>query len=498
MWRSLHAEGSPVRIQSAFSALATTLLVLDAGAAAGERPEEKKHPALWRVEVGDKYGYVDATGEFVIKPTFRYSLGFSEGLAAFEAGEEHDYRRGYIDATGKVVIEPRFGSADPFHEGRAAVKVDGKCGYIDRTGEYIVRPRFDDAKRFSEGLARVNVAGKADTVHGYAYIRGGKWGYVERTGRIAIEPRFSSAADFSEGLACVSEDDDAGHSRSFGYIDRTGRYVIKQDTARAAYFCSGSFSEGFAHVQVGQKWGFIDKMGRIAISPLFDSAYDFSEGLARVYFREKDLYGYIEGTGEYVIEPRFAEAGDFHEGLARVRLEKTAPGYGRGDRWGFIDRSGKLAIEPRYNEIGVFSNGLAWAHVGGELTREGVPFHSPARWEGGEWLLIDRTGARVWLKEQPRPPKQRSAGVGARVPGKVLAVRPEVNLVMISLGSDHGVGPGLRFWVFRDGKVVTDTEVEHVFKDMSSARVFGGSWRRPPRKGDDVSIARGMYPPSAE
>ncbi|MHC5054768.1 MAG: WG repeat-containing protein [Planctomycetota bacterium] len=390
-------------IRCRLAAGAAVLAVSCAVASAAERPEENKHPTLWRVEVGDKHGYVDATGEFVIKPTFRYSLGFSEGRAAFEAGEERGYRRGYIDATGKVVIEPRFDSAGPFHEGRAAVRVDGKYGYIDRTGKYVAEPRFNDAKRFSGGLARVNVAGKADTVHGYAYIRGGKWGYVDRTGRIAIEPRFSAAADFSEGLAYVSTDDDTGHSLSSGYIDRTGRYVIKQETARAAYFCSGSFSEGLASVQVGQKWGLIDKTGRIAVEPRFDGAYEFSEGLARVYLRGKRQYGYIDKTGRYVIEPRFAEAGDFHEGLARVRLEKTVPYYGMDDRWGYIDRTGKLVIEARYNGLGDFSNGLAWAHVGGEPTRDGL--HSPPRWEGGEWLLIDRTGARVWPKEELRPPE---------------------------------------------------------------------------------------------
>ncbi|MHC4505655.1 MAG: WG repeat-containing protein, partial [Planctomycetota bacterium] len=169
-----------MRIQSAFFTATTALMVLDVGAAAAERPEKKKHPALWRVEVGGKYGYVDATGEFVIKPTFRYSRGFSEGLAAFGGGGARGYKLGYIDATGKVVIEPRFDGAGPFHEGRAAVRVDGKYGYIDRTGSYVTEPRFNDAKRFSEGLARVNVGGKPDGIYGYRKVDGGKWGYVDR------------------------------------------------------------------------------------------------------------------------------------------------------------------------------------------------------------------------------------------------------------------------------------------------------------------------------
>ncbi|MHC5054765.1 MAG: hypothetical protein ACYTKD_08610 [Planctomycetota bacterium] len=98
-------------------------------------------------------------------------------------------------------------------------------------------------------------------------------------------------------------------------------------------------------------------------------------------------------------------------------------------------------------------------------------------------------------------PGERAGRIGnteAGLSGKVLAVRSEVCLAMISVGSDQGARPGLRFWVFRDGKAVTDIEVEHVFEDMSSARVFGGSWRRSPRKGDDVSTDRAAYALPAE
>lgn len=41
-----------------------------------------------------------------------------------------------------------------------------------------------------------------------------------------------------------------------------------------------SFSEGLAPVEVGGKWGYVDKTGKYAISPQFDRAFPFSEGLA--------------------------------------------------------------------------------------------------------------------------------------------------------------------------------------------------------------------------
>lgn len=43
-----------------------------------------------------------------------------------------------------------------------------------------------------------------------------------------------------------------------------------------------SFSEGMAQVKIGNKWGYIDKTGKLVIPPQFDEAKAFSAGLALV------------------------------------------------------------------------------------------------------------------------------------------------------------------------------------------------------------------------
>ncbi|AFZ12463.1 S-layer domain-containing protein [Crinalium epipsammum PCC 9333] len=43
-----------------------------------------------------------------------------------------------------------------------------------------------------------------------------------------------------------------------------------------------SFSEGMAQVKIGNKWGYIDKTGKLVISPQFEEANAFSAGLALV------------------------------------------------------------------------------------------------------------------------------------------------------------------------------------------------------------------------
>jgi len=66
------------------------------------------------------------------------------------------------------------------------------------------------------------------------------------------------------------------------------------------------------------KTGFIDGCGNVVIKPIYDSALEFSEGLARV---EKDgKYGYIDKSGKVVIDFYLDYAGFFYNGLAAVEI----------------------------------------------------------------------------------------------------------------------------------------------------------------------------------
>jgi hypothetical protein len=68
---------------------------------------------------------------------FELAESFSEGLAAVCVDGEW----GYIDCTGEMIIKPRkIDSAGPFSGGLARVIVDYKYGYIDRAGTYVWRP----------------------------------------------------------------------------------------------------------------------------------------------------------------------------------------------------------------------------------------------------------------------------------------------------------------------------------------------------------------------
>jgi hypothetical protein len=160
----------------------------------------------------------------------------------------------------------------------------------------------------------------------------------------------------------------------WGFIDKTGRLIIpfKFDGAKA-------FSEGLAAVKVKEKVGYIDETGKFVIPPRFISGYPFSGRLALVILRsfgkdrkdiiEMNQLGYVDRSGKLVIQLKEAldskslrisyQDGDLtcSEGMVRVQ---------QNDKVGFMDKAGRQVIPPRYDEAGPFSEGLAAVKLGGK------------------------------------------------------------------------------------------------------------------------------------
>ncbi len=145
-----------------------------------------------------------------------------------------------------------------------AVETDGKWGYIDKSGKYSINPQFKQAFLFADGLALVQ-------------SQDDKYGYIGEDGKFIINPTYKSAAAFSEGLAFVTIEN--------GFptcIDSKGE--IKFELREAAV--ASSFHEGMASIKIKDKWGFIDKDGKVVINPQFDKVLEFKEGLAGVAMKK--------------------------------------------------------------------------------------------------------------------------------------------------------------------------------------------------------------------
>jgi hypothetical protein len=320
---------------------------------------------LAAVKIADKWGYTNKTGKLVIKPEFSNARSFSEGLAAVKL----DDKWGYVDTTGKMVVTPEFNDTYGFFEELAAIQINSRWGYIDRTGKFVIKPRFGSAYSFSEGLAAVVNDGYE---LGYIDKTGKQIISIESSaGIIGIER-------FSQGLAVVETGGGGTCGPvicAYAYIDKTGKKIVEQPFFEAREFSEklaavATYSEQYLGRNINgnaiDDWGYINKLGQLVIKPKFNEANSFSEGLAAVNIGKKSIYsykagdtsiteisgkwGYIDGTGKQVISPQFDLANSFAEGLAAVKIK---------NKCGYINKIGKVVVKRKFATCAEFSEGLA-------------------------------------------------------------------------------------------------------------------------------------------
>ena len=289
--------------------------------------------------------------------------GRAISLIPVENGDEFQY----INKEGKIVINPQFSSATVFRNGIALVRTTGdkaQWGFIDEEGKYTIQPSFKEATVFSEDLAWVVTENGAPTA-------------INSKGEVKITLQDAETVKiFQGGLAAFSVTEDS--KVKWGFVDKDGKVAISPQFA-----ATGNFADGKCAVQNEEgKWGFIDSEGKIAISYQFDEAEKFVNGQAAVEFDGKA--GAIDEAGKYVINPQFdgiAEDGDLYlieqgdkygwatrEGQIIINPQFAAAfTFNGGDiapvqvgeTWGYVDKEGKIVINPQFKVALPFVSGVA-------------------------------------------------------------------------------------------------------------------------------------------
>jgi hypothetical protein len=278
----------------------------------------------------------------------------------------------YLDESGKQAINTSFASAGIFSEGLALVSNDqNKYGYINEKGDYVIQPQYSGATYFSEGLAFVLSS------EGYPQC-------IDTKGKVLFELKQADLATaFHDGLARIIM------QGKTGFVDRTGKMVITPNLDEA-----GDFHEGMAltkkHSGDGTLYGYINKEGKVIVEPQYIFARDFSDGLGMVVDAHQKG-GYINKEGKMTIEPTYTRGTEFSDKYAMVfsdqwyYLDKNGKTKGIGmyqgvnkfqnglagvesdHKWGYVDENGKLVIQPQFDdESNFFDNGLATVKVNGK------------------------------------------------------------------------------------------------------------------------------------
>jgi hypothetical protein len=369
-------------------------------------PEEYFHDGLSVAYDDEGGGYIDQTGNFVIKGRIIPQGSFAGDLARVYACSDMrtvECKLGFINRQGKYVVPPQFTRGEDFSEGLAAVEINGKWGYVDRSGAMEIAPRFDTAHSFHGGFSLVEISNvrrgwinktgeflpMPDEVEDFGMLSEGliavkiqgKWGFIDTSGKLVIPAQFDPNIDeyhddnyrgegaFSCGLAPIKL------KGKWGYINHRGDPVIQPQFERAE-----PFDQDVAAVSIGGKWGYVRPNGEAIISPRFDRVGHFQNGLAAVCAHDK--CGFLNTKGNLAIPLQFDDVADFSDGLAAVK---------RAGWWGYVNEAGSMVIMPQFISPGHFHNGLAVQKIKEFL---GIPSPSPGYHD--EWGYINRSGGWVW------------------------------------------------------------------------------------------------------
>ena len=264
-------------------------------------------------------GFVNTDGKEIIELKYDGATDFSHGLARVKI----DTLWGFINKTGQEIIPIEFEEVDGFYEGMAAVKSKEGWGLVDSLGHIVVKPKYNSTfpPRFYEGLASVQLTDDEMS------------GFIDKTGKEVIAPMFDGASGFSEGFSSVRKGD------MHGFIDKTGKEVIPLKYEQAA-----NFSGGYVAVTLNGKPGYVTRSGKEKLFPQYDNIF-ISDGPTLASKNEK--WGYINKKGKVTIPLIYENADSFEGEFGKVKLN---------GKWGLIDKRGKEIIPPTYDVIVRFDN----------------------------------------------------------------------------------------------------------------------------------------------
>jgi len=203
---------------------------------------------------------------------------------------------------------------------------------------------------------------------------------MDGQGNTVIQPAFEDAGDFRDGYAPVQL------RQRWGLIDMQGDFPFPCEWVFPTRFVNGIAVIRDKRGSNPERRGYLRQDGEWIVQPKYVLATSFSCGMAQVF--DGRMYGFINESGEEAIPLVFKDARGFSENLAPVKLDEkwgyidtlgnsvirpqfdAAMSFREGmarvcinERWGFIDRAGEIVISPRFAMVWDMHSGLSAANL---------------------------------------------------------------------------------------------------------------------------------------
>ncbi|MCD8511777.1 MAG: WG repeat-containing protein [Bacillus sp. (in: Bacteria)] len=259
-----------------------------------------------------------------------------------------------INEKGQVVVKPEYHELSyKSFEGYALGYKSGKWQYISDTGAIAHEYQAMEMDVFRDGMAYINVYGLT--------------GFIDKEFNLVIRPKYGGFIHsfFQEGLARVGTPNT--NDQKFGFVNKEGKVIVP-----LKYEYVGNFHKGLAVVTINRRDGAINREGELVILPAFQLINDFNEGYAM--YKYNDSWGIIKNTGEQMTGPIFE---DFDWLYLHTKFSEGYVILCKGGKFSFVDFYGNNPLDFQYEDAEAFHNGYA------------------AVKQNGKWAFIDKTFSQI-------------------------------------------------------------------------------------------------------
>lgn len=234
---------------------------------------------------------------------------------------------------------------------------DGTFGLIDTIGR-IVMKEVSFIGEFKDGKAAIGFGGKLS-------------GTLKSVLRIEPLSSFLKKLTTSHYINSYTEDDQYFDGNAWltcenciwGYIDKLGKIVVTP-----VYDFVKEYEKGVGLVYKNEKWGAVNKEG----NPFLDCEYtniQYTGNKEMLIVHHKSIkYGLIDTLGRIVVPAKYDELENVNHIYIPINID---------NKWGFADKNGNLIISPQYEVVNSFSQNFA-----------SVKYN-------GKWGLIDTKGSII-------------------------------------------------------------------------------------------------------
>ena len=333
------------------------------------------------VKINDKWGYINYKGEVVTSFEYDHANPFSCGMARVEKTDQN--QSGFVNVKGEFVTNEYLRGAHVFHDGLAVTvgvsyNNDGQYGIVNKQGKLIVPYQSNIIYDYEDGMAVVcvdrsrygayNIYGQLAVPTIYDGIRsfncglagaqiGSEQFYVRKDGTRLKPSLLKYGNDFKDNIASVET------KEGRGFMDVNGRIIVFQSLSEwCELYCNvEDFSEGFAVVHDCEldgptKKGFMNKLGKVVVPIVYDEAYAFKNGMAKV--AKNGRYGFVNTDGRLVVDCIYDDAIDYSDGIGIIK---------QNGKYGYINKQGNLVGQINFDEVKPFAFGIAKVERSGKI-----------------------------------------------------------------------------------------------------------------------------------